>query len=109
MSEHVDIDKHVRTYFLVFGALLFGTGITVAASYIDVSVPLAIVIGLFIASVKATLVACFFMHLIAEKKLIYWVLLLTVAFFIVLMAVPLLTSVIDQAGDFTASGAPAPH
>ena len=60
--------------------------------------PLAIVIGLFIASVKATLVACFFMHLIAEKKLVYWILLLTVAFFIVLMAVPLLTSVIDQAG-----------
>ena len=109
MSEHVDIDKHVRTYFLVFGALLVGTGVTVAASYLNVSVPLAIVIGLFIASVKATLVACFFMHLIAEKKLIYWILLLTVAFFIVLMAVPLLTSVIDQAGDFTASGAPAPH
>ena len=109
MSEYVDIDKHVRTYFLVFGALLVGTGFTVAASYLDVPVPLAIVIGLFIASVKATLVACFFMHLIDEKKLIYWVLLLTVAFFIVLMAVPLLTSVVDQAGDFTASGASAPH
>ncbi len=109
MSEHVDIDKHVRTYFLVFGALLVGTGFTVAASYLNVSVPLAIVIGLFIASVKATLVACFFMHLIAEKKLVYWILLLTVAFFIVLMAVPLLTSVIDQAGDFMPSGASAPH
>ncbi len=109
MSEHVDIDKHVRTYFLVFGALLVGTGVTVAASYLDVSVPLAIAIGLFIASVKASLVACFFMHLIDEKKLIHWALLLTVAFFVVLMAVPLLTSVIDQAGVFAPSGAPAPH
>ena len=109
MSEHVDIDKHVRTYLLVFGALLVGTGATVGAYYLEASVPVALTIGLFIASVKASLVACFFMHLIAEKKLIYWILLLTVAFFIVLMAVPLLTSVIDQAGDFTPSGAPAPH
>ena len=109
MSEHVDIDKHVRTYLLVFSALMVGTLITVGASYLDVSVPLAIAIGLFIASVKASLVACYFMHLIAEKKLIYWILLLTVAFFIALMALPLLTSVIDQAGEFAPSGAPAPH
>ena len=88
---------------------MVGTVITVAASYLNVSVPLAIVIGLFIASVKASLVACYFMHLIAEKRLIYWVLLLTVAFFIALMALPLLTSVLDQAGHFTSSGAPAAH
>ena len=98
MSEHVDIDKHVRTYFLVFGALMVGTIGTVLAARLDVPVPVAIIIGLFIASVKASLVACYFMHLIAEKKLIHWVLLLTVAFFIVLMSVPLLTSVIDQVG-----------
>lgn len=109
MSEHVDIDKTVRTYFLVFGALMVGTVATVGAYYLDVSVPVALTIGLFIASVKASLVACFFMHLIDEKRLIYWVLLLTVAFFIVLMSVPLLTSVFDQAGEFTTSGAPAPH
>lgn len=109
MSDHVDIDKTVRTYFMVFGALMVGTGATVGAYYLDVSVPVALAIGLFIASVKASLVACFFMHLIAEKRLIYWVLLLTVAFFIVLMAVPILTSVIDQAGHFTSSGAPAAH
>ena len=109
MSDHADIDKTVRTYFMVFGALMVGTVATVGAYYLDVSVPVALAIGLFIASVKASLVACFFMHLIAEKRLIYWVLLLTVAFFIVLMAVPLLTSVIDQAGHFTSTGAPAAH
>ena len=109
MSEHADIDKTVRTYFLVFGALMVGTLITVLAAELDVSVPVAITIGLFIASVKASLVACFFMHLIAEKRLIYWVLLLTVAFFVALMALPLLTSVIDQLGHFTSSGAPAAH
>ena len=109
MSEHVDIDKTVRTYFLVFGALMVGTVITVLAARLEVSVPMALVIGLFIASVKASLVACYFMHLIAEKRLIYWVLLLTVAFFIVLMAVPLLTSVMDQVGEFQEGGAPAAH
>jgi len=37
-------------------------------------------------------VACFFMHLISEKKLIYAVLILTVVFFIVLMLVPIMTA-----------------
>jgi len=109
MSQHVDIDKHVRTYMLVFGALMVGTAVTVGAYYLEVSVPVAITIGLFIASVKASLVACFFMHLIAEKRLVYWVLLLTVAFFIALMALPLLTSVTDQVGDFIPPAAPEAH
>ena len=56
----------------------------------------AIVVALFIASIKATLVASFFMHLISEKKLIYSVLILTVVFFLVLLFVPLWTSVSDQ-------------
>lgn len=100
MSEHVDIDKQVRIYFLVFGALMVGTLFTVLAARLDVSVPVAITIGLAIATAKASLVACFFMHLIDEKKIIYWTLALTVAFFIALMALPLLTSVTDQVGEF---------
>ena len=43
-----------------------------------------------IASIKGSLVACYFMHLISEKKIIYWVLALTVVFFVVLMLVPVL-------------------
>ncbi len=109
MSEHVDIDRQVRIYFLVFGALMVGTGFTVGAYYLDVSVPVALAIGLFIATVKASLVACFFMHLIDEKKIIYWTLALTVAFFIALMALPLLTSVADQVGEFEAFEAPVSH
>ena len=35
--------------------------------------------------------ACYFMHLISEKKLIYAVLGLTVVFFIALLALPVLT------------------
>lgn len=109
MSEHVDIDKQVRIYFMVFGALMVGTAATVGAYYLEVSVPVALTIGLFIASVKASLVACFFMHLIDEKKIIYWTLALTVAFFIALMALPILTSVTDQVGDFAEVEAHEPH
>ena len=57
---------------------------------------LAIALALFIATIKGSLVACFFMHLISEKKLIIWVLILTVAFFFVLLLVPMWTSMSDQ-------------
>jgi hypothetical protein len=36
-------------------------------------------------------VACYFMHLISEKKLIYAVLLLTIVFFAALLALPVVT------------------
>jgi cytochrome c oxidase subunit IV len=86
-----DIDKHVRVYITVFVALMVLTVITVAVSYLHLSVPLAVTVALFVATVKGTLVACYFMHLISEKKLIYAVLALTVVFFIALMALPVLT------------------
>ena len=41
---------------------------------------------------RASLVALFFMHLNHERKLIYWVLALTVVFFAFLMLVPLSTN-----------------
>ena len=79
-SAH-DMQAHVKVYFGVFFALLVLTVVTVAVSYLEVSVPVGIAIGLFVASIKATLVACYFMHLIDEKKVIYWSLILTVIFF----------------------------
>ena len=92
-----DIDRHVRNYLLVFGALMILTGLTVAAWYfLDLSVPATITVALLIATVKASLVAGVFMHLISEKKLIYSVLLLTATFFLVLVLVPLFTSISDQ-------------
>lgn len=95
MSDHTaDIDKHVRTYLIVFGALLVLTVVTVAVSYLEISVPAAIGLALVIATIKASLVACYFMHLISEQKLVYWVLILTVSFFVVLIFLPVLTSVL---------------
>jgi cytochrome c oxidase subunit 4 len=94
MSDHhaIDIGKHVRTYMIVFGSLLVLTVVTVAVYHLHFSVPVAIALALTIATIKAALVACYFMHLISEKKLIYGVLTLTVAFFLALLLLPLLTT-----------------
>ena len=91
-SDHAaDIDKHVRIYITVFVALMVLTVVTVAVSRFHLPVPMAVAVALLVAIVKGSLVACYFMHLISEKKLIYAVLALTVAFFIALLALPILT------------------
>ena len=92
MSAHAaeDISKHVRVYITVFVSLLVLTVVTVFVSYLQVPTAIAILIALVIATVKGSLVACYFMHLISERKLIYWVLVLTVVFFIFLMLLPVL-------------------
>jgi len=91
-SDHaVDIDKHVRIYITVFVALMVLTIVTVAVSYLDLSVPVAVTVALLVATVKGSLVACYFMHLIAEKKLIYAVLVVTALFFVALLALPIFT------------------
>src|SRR6476469_8750969 len=80
--SHADINKHVKTYILVFVALLVGTIITVGLNAVHFdSIAVTISIALFVAFIKAFLVAGFFMHLISEKKAIYAVLLATVFFF----------------------------
>ena len=90
-----DIKKHIRVYLSVFAGLLVLTAVTVAANRLHFPLGLTVAVALFIATVKASLVACYFMHLISEKKLIYSVLALTVCFFLVLMFVPLFNG-LDQ-------------
>ena len=92
-SDHAaaDIDRHVRVYITVFVALMALTLITVAISYLHLPLPLAVTAALLVALVKGSLVACYFMHLITEKKLILAVLALTVVFFAVLLSLPILT------------------
>lgn len=78
-----EVHKSVKKYVAVFIALIIGTVITVGAYYVHLpSVALTIAVALFIASVKAFLVAGFFMHLISEKKMIYGILAATVFFVI---------------------------
>ena len=91
-SDHAaDIDRHVRVYITVFVALMALTIITVAVSYLDLSPAMAVTVALFIATVKGSLVACYFMHLISEKRLIYAVLVITVIKFVALLALPAIT------------------
>ena len=91
-GEHVvDIDKQVRIYIVVFVALMALTLITVAVSYLHLPPAAAITVALFVATVKGSLVACYFMHLISERKLIYAVLLITTFMFAALLALPVFT------------------
>ena len=85
-QHHEGFDQHVRRYLYVFYALLFGTLITVGASYIPFgNHAFNIAVALCIACAKAFLVAGFFMHLISERKMIYGLLGFTVFFFLGLM------------------------
>ena len=85
---------NVRPYIAVFGALLLLTLMTVAVSYVEMPVVPTVIVGLTIATMKAGLVAAFFMHLKAERAMIYWPLALTLLLF-----VGLLVSLIWSEGD----------
>lgn len=99
MSAHSveEIKKETRIYVMVFIALAVLTVVTVAVSYLHLSIGLAIAVALFIATVKGTLVAGYFMHLLSERKLIYSVLILTAIFFVALMVLPIGTT-LDSTG-----------
>jgi cytochrome c oxidase subunit IV len=86
------IDKQVRGYMVVFMALLALTVVTVGVSYLHLPVHQAVMVALAIACFKASLVALFFMHLISERQVIFVILAFTVAFFLVLMFLPILTN-----------------
>ena len=90
MSTH-NLEHHKSVYLKILFALFGFTIVTVAASYFDFgSVAIAIFVGLTIAAVKGFLVAANFMHLLNEVKPIYWLLILTAVFFVVLFFMPML-------------------
>ena len=90
--SHDNIKDHVKVYWFVFIALLILTVLTVGVSYFEFGgiVWLAIGVGLAIAFFKGYLVAANFMHLNNEKSTIYWTLIMTVVFFIVLFFMPII-------------------
>lgn len=67
MSEHIVSRK---IYFIVFGALMVGTILTVAAARIDFGGALNDIIAMTIAVTKAMLVILFFMHVRYGSRLI---------------------------------------
>jgi cytochrome c oxidase subunit 4 len=91
VHDAAEIDRHVKVYITVFVALMALTIVTVAISRVHLPLPIAVTVALLVATIKGSLVACYFMHLISEKKLIYAVLVLTAVFFAVLLALPAVT------------------
>ena|SRR5438067_4216821 len=72
------VQKHVRGYLMVGATLLAFTMITVALSYVNFGTRKAnIAVAILVATFKAGLVAAIFMHLAAEKRLIYRILIFT--------------------------------
>jgi len=65
MTEHVD---SVKTYALVFAALIFLTVATTAVAFVDLG-PFSVVMALAIAVCKMLLVALFFMHVRHSTRL----------------------------------------
>lgn len=102
-STHTEnIDQQVRRYVMVFGALAVLTVLTVAVGYLRLPIGAAVALGLAIAAVKGGLVAGYFMHLFSERKVIYYLLAITVVFFLG-MVVLFMSSYYDQV---TAAGVP---
>jgi cytochrome c oxidase subunit 4 len=59
-----------RIYIIVWGALLLLTGVTLGVSYLHLGM-MNVTVALLIASLKAALVALYFMHLRFEKRLVW--------------------------------------
>jgi len=91
-NHAIDIDRTVRGFVVVFITLLALTAVSVGVSYLHLKEWEAVTVALIIATFKASLVAMFFMRLLSETKVIFLVLGVTVAFFLVLLFVPLLTT-----------------
>jgi cytochrome c oxidase subunit 4 len=89
------MDKHdvhitpVKTYLAVGFSLIILTGITVGASFIDFG-PFNVTIALVIASIKALLVALFFMHLFWDNKLYLIVFAASLLFFTIFLTLSML-------------------
>jgi cytochrome c oxidase subunit 4 len=76
----------VRTYVLIFLALMVGTALTVLAAGIDFG-PFNLVVALGIAITKATLVVLFFMHAKYSGRLVQVVVVASIGWLVLLMTI----------------------
>ncbi len=70
--KHREFHPHIlplSVYIGVGSALFILTGVTVAASFVDIGGVGNLILALLIASIKGSLVALFFMHLLYDNKL----------------------------------------
>jgi cytochrome c oxidase subunit 4 len=91
-SSAEDVRKSVKLYIGVLIALAVLTALTVFVASWKLGLVAAIAIALVIASIKGSLVASVFMHLVHEKSVIFIILALTFFFFIFLLLWPVMTS-----------------
>tara|TARA_B100000676_G_scaffold221915_1_gene219041 strand:- start:570 stop:875 length:306 start_codon:yes stop_codon:yes gene_type:complete len=91
------IEHHIKIYINVFISLAVLTIVTVAVSYLEVSFIEAFFIAITVATIKGSLVLCYFMHLISERQAIIWLLVTTLVAFMILLFIPLI-SLTDQVG-----------
>jgi len=70
MSTHAEEEHHVpyKVYFIVWGALLVLTAVTVGISYVDMK-NVTVLTAMLIAATKSMLVLLYFMHIRFEKPL----------------------------------------
>ena len=85
-----EIQKEVKKHIAIYGLLLLLTAVNFFLSRMHLSAVQTLTGVLLIASIQGSLVACYFMHLISEKKLIHFFLILTIIGFITLLFFPLL-------------------
>ena len=77
MSQHI---VPVRVYITIFLVLLVGTALTVAAAFYDFKVSgMNTIVALTIATIKATFVVLYFMHVRYSSRLI-WVIVAAALF-----------------------------
>ena len=76
MSEHI---VPVKIYFAIFLTLLVGTALTVLAAFVDFPWRFNTIVALTIASIKATLVVLYFMHVRYSPRLV-WVIVASALF-----------------------------
>jgi cytochrome c oxidase subunit IV len=81
MSEHI---VPVRIYITIFIVLLVGTALTVMAAFVDFPWRLNTIVALTIATIKATFVVLYFMHVRYSSRLI-WVILAAALFWMAIL------------------------
>lgn len=84
MSEHI---VQPRIYITIFLALMVGTTVTVMAASYDFPGPLNAVVALTIASIKATLVVLYFMHVRYSSRLIWLVIVAALLWLAIMFAI----------------------
>ena len=90
MSEahgHTEAMPHHKVnYFLIFGILVVLTIVTVGVAFLNIEKEwIKVILALAIASIKASFVALFFMHLKFESKMIYFIIIVPLTFTVVLV------------------------